>query len=490
MKDMWTALEERTRAWHALDRQGLADAVWADYVAARFARSGDPRALQFLYPYLNHADRGTRMLAVRVAGQVFEGRGPKAVESLDYFTRNTDPFLCDRAVSVIGPALAGWSEGAVMDVLTPYLKHRNQFIQRLAMTALSKAMAGSASETVLAEIQRVAKPSRAAQIKIDHAVSRVFAGRPTEDVYSMVVRPDAGACWRGIDLAVARLVRSASDAWYERACREFFHPRLHVDEQTHEWPQFVQRGAAEGLCIASAGRGVEALQRVLHLRHKRCTMYALLGTSPSSPAGAPACFDGADRDANRGPLLDLIRSGDLPTQRLAAVCLGRLMVGTEDAETLKVLSALSQARNGAVRSAALLGLGQAARSSCNEDLRRLCLDLARQVETAKAAIGALGRIFLGSGRSDVLEDLRHLTETYRDRPRRGRHHYRPLAECYRAVGWVYQGTGSMEPVDFLLDVLVPSPVQWCPYRWAAGRALVMIEFSATTLSRALGEGWS
>ena len=55
MKDMWTDLAEGTHAWQALDRQILADAVWGPYVTARFARTGDPRALEYLYPYLNRS---------------------------------------------------------------------------------------------------------------------------------------------------------------------------------------------------------------------------------------------------------------------------------------------------------------------------------------------------------------------------------------------------------------------------------------------------
>ena len=54
-----------------------------------------------LYPYLNHAQPKTRLRAIGVAAYVFEGRGPKVLDSLDYFTRNPDPFLRDRAVQVI-----------------------------------------------------------------------------------------------------------------------------------------------------------------------------------------------------------------------------------------------------------------------------------------------------------------------------------------------------------------------------------------------------
>jgi len=47
---------------------------------------------------------------------------------------------------------------------------------------------------------------------------------------------------------------------------------------------------------------------------------------------------------------------------------------------------------------------------------------------------------------------------------------------------LYLGTGSEEPVEFLLDVLArPRACRMDEYRWAAARALVMIEFSEATL---------
>ena len=55
MADLLKTLEEQTRTWHAISRQGLADAIWFHYVRARFRQTGDPRALEYLYPYLNNA---------------------------------------------------------------------------------------------------------------------------------------------------------------------------------------------------------------------------------------------------------------------------------------------------------------------------------------------------------------------------------------------------------------------------------------------------
>ena len=75
MNDLWTALEEYSRAWAPVDRQSLADTIWGGYVTARFGRTGDTRAFDYLYPYLNHADRVTQLRAIRVVGSVFEGSG-------------------------------------------------------------------------------------------------------------------------------------------------------------------------------------------------------------------------------------------------------------------------------------------------------------------------------------------------------------------------------------------------------------------------------
>ena len=480
MKDMWHALEERTRAWNALQRQGVADAIWEDYVSFRFGRTGDPRALEYLYPYANHASSEVRERAINVAGRVFDGRGRKAIHALDYFTKNPDLFLRDRAVQVIGAAVAGSPGTLVLEALAPYLKHRNQFIRKLALVALGKAAAGQASAPVLTEIRRVAELPGPRQDEVDMAIATVFSGRPTEEVWALVAKPElADRIDTGNAQAVAVLVRGASEEWYERACRDIFEPRLHADEEPGQrrrwWTDFARREGIKSLCHAAPGRGMEPLRRMLHLRNNRCTGHALMGA-------APECFAGADPDANRDPLIELARKGDMQEQRIAAICLGRLMMGLDDRPSTEALRELSEARNKAVQAAALTGLGMAARSSCDEELRKVCLDRAAVDETAAAAIGALGMLFLGSGRADVFEDIRAKADLYRARPVRGKKHCKPLAACYRASGLLYLGTGTDEPLEFLLDVLArPRVSRTDEYHWAAAKALVMIEFSEAAL---------
>ena len=476
MKDLWKALEEQSSAWNALARQGLADTIWADYVSIRFGRTGDPRALDYLYPYLNNAAKQTRLQAIEVAARVFEGRGPRALDSLDYFTKNPDLFLKDRAVQIVGAAVVGSPDRVLLEVLGPYLDHRNQFVRKLALVALGEAAAGRASEKVLREIQRVAQRPGPREDEVDMAIARVFAGRPTEEVYGLVAKPELEDRINACDEEVAGLlVRDAEDAWYERACKEVFEPWLHAEHKTGWWQDMIRRAGIEGLSTAATRRGMEPLNRMLHLRGGRCTGHAMLHA-------AQACFMGADPGVHREPLMALAREGDVPAQRIAAVCLGRMMIGAEDEETIALLRELCDARNRAVQAAALMGLGMAARSTCDESLRRLCLERAEVEETAPAAMDCLGMVFLGSGRAEVFEDLHTKVDFFRSRPVRGKRHNRPLAMCYRATGLLYLGTGSIEPVAFLLDVLeLPRVSRMLEYHWRAARALVMIEFSAATL---------
>ena len=485
MQDLWTALEEHTRAWRALDRQAVADAIWCGYVSARFARTGDERALTFLYPYLNRGDRGTRTAAIEVAARIFEGRGPKAIDALDYFIRNTDSFVRDRAVVAVGAAVAGCADNVILDTLRPYLSHRNRFVQRLTVGVLSQAAAGSASERLLDEILAASARAQMPQDEVDVAVATLFAAAPTERAYTTLSRPDpAHAFHTRNDEAFGVLVKGATDEWFERACREIFEPRLHLEVAAPSWAQqFVRRAAVGGLSLAGAGRGMDVLRRMLHVRHNRCDTNALLKS-------APGCFIGADLDLNKSALIELARTGDMQAQRSAATCLGRMMTATGDSDTLTVLTELCASPSGAVRASAIGGIGWAARYSCDDQLRELCCRLADVHETAKAAVRALGLIFQGSGRTDVFDVLRNQAERYSEQRQGGRRHSKPLAECYRAAGYLYQGSGSVEPVDFLLKALVPTPVQWCPYRAAAGWALVMIEFSERTLTRAFGDDWT
>jgi HEAT repeat protein len=478
MKDLWMALEERTRTWDALRRQGLADSVWRDYVSVRFRRTGDPRALEYLYPYLNHADQETRRHAIDAAATVFEGRGAGFINALGYFTTNPDLFLRDRAVIVVGAAVTGSRDEVILEALTPYLNSPNLFVRKLALVALGKAAAGQASARVLAQIRRVGQLPGPREDEVRLAIATAFAGRPTEEVWSLVAGPqqqektdrDAGA--------TAVLARGASEEWYQRACAEVFEPRLHADEATDEgtgWKRgLILRGGVTALCHAGAEKGMEPLSRMLHLRGGRAPGHALFRS-------APELFASADPAQHRDSLIELARRGDVSTQRIAAVCLGRLVTGLEDETAIAALRELSDAKSKAVQAAALSGLGMAARSTCDDGLRRLCLDRFVEHETATAAMGALGMIFLGSGRRDVFAEIRDRATMLREAPVRSRQYCKPLAACYRAAGLLYLGTGSVEPVEFLLDVLAHPPRRYDEYRWAAAESLVMVEFTESAL---------
>ena len=486
MNDMWTALEEHTHAWRALDRQGLADAVWADYVSVRFGRSGDGRALEFLYPYLMRGDRSLRLHALEVARRVFEGAGPGSLGQLDWFIRNPDPFLRDRAVQVVGAALTGWPVEAILQELRPWLGHPNQFIRRQALTALSRAAVGTSSPEALAVVADAAPACRLGEGERALADARICAGRPVEEVFARLVRPDAGPGWRGIDLAMGILLAGADERWLRRGYAQHFEPRLHRRRRAGDPPwafdQFIRRSAAEGFARAHAGGGAPALEALMHLTDNACTLHALMGLQEM-------LFAGADADAGRPALEAWLASDDPMVQRIAAAALGHLLDGTADEAAIERLRALLMARNRAVAAAAIEALGRVGRSSCDAALRQADLDLTGDGETAVAAIAALGRLFEGSGDRAAFGDLRQTADACRMGRRPGRKHSRPLTACIRAVGAVFAGTGSMEPVDFLLDAINLSTAPWNPYRWAAGRGLVMIEFPAATVAAAQDRPW-
>lgn len=485
MRDIWATLSERTQGWRALERQGVASSLWTPYVTARFARTGDRRALEFLYPYLSHCDAGSRQAAVGVACSIYQGRGPDAVADLDYFLQNKDSFIRDHAVDVVGAAVSGHTEHVVLEALQPFLCDRNHLVQRRAMTAMSQALEGRPSPAALAQIERVQREADADQGEVDEARARLFSGQPDEETWAALYRPDT-PWWSGVDQIIGALVRGAGEDWYERAYRELYKPRLHAPPEVPgpRWgAQFLHRSSADGFCTASEGRGVRAIQRLLHLQNNAVTWRAVL-------ARAPRCVVGGDRDADRKGLIEMARSDALQEQRLAALCLGRVTMGLEDEEAITLLKDLTSSRSLALRSAGLVGLGMAARYTCDEALRELCLEASVVEETARAAIRALGMIFQASGSFEVFDDIRSRSQDYQARPVKGRKQYRPLAQAYMSAGLVYQGTGSSGPFDFLLEALRPTPQPWSLYAWAAGQALIWIEFPERTLNRAFGEWWN
>jgi hypothetical protein len=278
------------------------------------------------------------------------------------------------------------------------------------------------------------------------------------------------------------MIRGAPDLWYERACEEVFKPKLHAGDAHNSrgvWiSPFLWREGLSALCLASPGKGMAALNRILHLKNNACTLHAMT-------IAIPQCFEGADPGVNKQPLLDLLKTGDVPCQRLAAIALGRMMAGREDAETIGALQETCNTKNKAVQAASLNGLGLAARSTCREDLRKLCLRKAREPETTSAAIRAVGMVFLGAGRTDVLGDIRTMAEGLAQRPVLGKKHSKPLSACYHAAGLAFLGTGSLEAAQFLLDALaVPRGIlRPCDDRWTAARSLVMVEFPPSKLEQ-------
>jgi hypothetical protein len=459
MQDLWTNLAERTQSWQALGRQHLADAIWAPYVISRFERTGDERALQFVYPYLKSTEPGKRRQAIQVAARIFEGRGPGAIADLDYFTQNTDPYIRDRAPLVIAGAMHGYPGAEILTALKPYLGSSNEFTRRTALKGACRAAPSDGHEAILAELQ-AADTINTRKSDIEYDVALLFAGRPTEETYRFVTREGCD------EEALGALLDGASSEWFERARREHF----------LDWIAERGRWAIEGYLIACRGRGHAALEPILPHLLREIGRRGIIGE-------AARCFTGSDISESRAHLLDLVRTGDVAEQRFSAICLGRLLFASEDPDAIKALLALCQSRNGAVRAAGMLGVAMVAKSTANQELGSICEKGMQTPETARAAVCGFGLLYQGSGRHRAFEALRTCADAYRNRPVQGRKHYRPLAESYGSVGRIYQGTGSPDPVDYLLDAVAPSPVQWSLYRWAAARALLMVESPWSTLNR-------
>jgi len=484
MRSMWQALEERTRAWDAMRRQGLAEAVWADYVTVRFLGTGDPRALEYLYPYLNDADEGTREKALRVASRVFEGCGAEALGELDYFLRSHRPWLRDRAVRLVGAAMRGATPEAALCVLEPYLTHRNLFIRKQALRALGRALDGRADGAALEALRRTATTPGVQPSELSEAVAVAFSGHPTEETWRMVREgaSPAGPEGDGHEQWLAVLARGAGPEWSERLWVEELQPWL--DElagkvvryctrngvaQPTKTCCFERRSIAVAWCKAHPRQGVSAAGRIWPLRAEGTPSHAMMSYLQH-------VFGGADPLQSRERTMELASGGDAVGQRLAAVCLGRLVSGDGDEETIEFLRDLAERATPAARAGALAGLGMAARATCDDALLPLLLQHAGEPETAGCALRATGMVYLGSGRANVFRRLRELADVAR-----ACGSLRALEACYTAVGFLYLGTGSLEPVGFLLEA-VDAP-RASRVREAAARSLVAVEFGEFALGR-------
>jgi hypothetical protein len=243
-------------------RQSLADTIWGGYVTARFGRTGDTRAFDYLYPYLNHADRVTQLRAIRVVGSVFEGRGVRALDAIQYITHNPRHFLRDRAVTVVGSTLKGTRVRLMLPVMIPYLESRNTFTKKLAVAAIGIAAEGTARADVLDLNETHGKAWPHIQKR---AIARVFAGKPNEDIYARLVEGEN----RDEDLPV--VIEGAGMDWFERANADVFEPlaKTEVSPKKPFWMGIYERAAVTGISRAGAGLGMAALSKMIHLARRR-----------------------------------------------------------------------------------------------------------------------------------------------------------------------------------------------------------------------------
>jgi hypothetical protein len=476
MPTLWAVLEERTRGWSALARQALADTVWQDQVLGRFDRSGDPRALPYLYPYLRHHDRQVRLRTLAVAARVFAGAGGAALPHLAWFTENPDLFIRDRAVQVVASAMHGAAEAELLATLSPYGASANRFVRRQALTGMAAAAAATCSNAVVGTLERIS--SSLGEELPTTALAEVHAGHPTEAVWRRLVgEPNHD---RAVD-AAALLVRGAPEPWFDRALAEAFVPRfsnrLIGDERGHVI--FRQRNAVLACGRGGRGRGMRGLVPMLGIGES-CAAHAVL-------VAVHDLFDDADEAEQRPRLERSLASGALPEQRLATIALGRLLMASGDEAAIALLRERCASGSGALRAAAVQSLGCVARSSARRDLLELARPLLADGETAVAALRAIGLIALGTGDRDADRLVRDEMARWSALPR-GRRHHRPLAACHWALGLVHLGTGDAAVLDALLPTFaLPDVPAYRAYRSAASKAVSLVEHGEPWLTIAVAE---
>jgi hypothetical protein len=216
---------------------------------------------------------------------------------------------------------------------------------------------------------------------------------------------------------------------------------------------------------------------MIHLASKRTPGHSMLGgrdynfdpsvSQERTQTTAHNCFIGPDYESNKSGLLGMINTGDVPVQRLAEVCLGRLAQDREDTEVVERLSKLLGSKNGGVKVASMAALGTAAQSSRDDRLAEICFGATTAHEISRAAFETIGNLYCGSGPSDVYACLLDLTRSIRRHPAKRRAN-RTLTACYHAIGMVFRATGSLDPLPFLLDVVsLPRGQGYDVYRRAA-----------------------
>ncbi len=86
------------------------------------------------------------------------------------------------------------------------------------------------------------------------------------------------------------------------------------------------REAVNGLSTAGAGRCMKSLLRMLETRHGHSAIHLMLQLAPRC-SQVPVLTIASD-------FSELITGGDVPTQRVAAVCLGRLVMDQDHEDTI------------------------------------------------------------------------------------------------------------------------------------------------------------
>ena len=479
MDGIWDALAEKSRSMKALNRQGMADAIWPYFLLARYAKTGQAESLDFLIPYLQHADKSYRSRALDVTARIYDGAGQSAIADLEYITKNADLRIRDRSVHVVAACLKTLPPAEMLSGLAGYISHKNHFIRAQALRELGQCGYQTGSKDLLNAILDIRNHGNS-QLYRDLALSRIFSGNPTDEVYCRVAKPEfAAAIDNGNSYTTALLVRGDKTGYRDMALEAVLRPRL--ETRIEGWlGQLIRRDGVIGMVVAFPDKPGFVLESVLPVIGEACVFRASL-------AWLPSLFQNSEDSFLRDKLIQLAESDDERVGTVAIACLGRYLRGSDE-EIPNVLRDACHAKSSGLQAQALLSLGMAAEGTADSSIMRLLQNNVGRYDLAVASILSMGFLNKGLGEGKATSIILNVLEDFTVNPKPGRRSNKRIRNALLALGLAYAGTGLDNPVEVLFEyVSLPAYARNAEYRRCAARALTMIQFPEPRIQAVFGD---
>jgi hypothetical protein len=132
--------------------------------------------------------------------------------------------------------MLGSSSKKIVPVLLPYLESPNNFVKRCAVSALGTASRSCPvwdTKRLFDTMEQYGQPWPDVR---DEAIGELFAGKPNEDVYALLLE-------RNRHFQIAKLVAGGGREWFDRAVADAFHATLDapVDPKRRSRQRFQYR---------------------------------------------------------------------------------------------------------------------------------------------------------------------------------------------------------------------------------------------------------